>query len=188
MLQHLIKPALFLDRDGVINTRIPDAYIGRVADWEPSPHLGEALALLSDLAGRIVVVTNQAGIGKGLVGADEVDAVHRHMVQFIGDAGGRIDRVYTCPHRKEARCRCRKPRTGMAFQALADYPDIDFRNSIMVGDSLTDIQFGRTLGMTTVLIEGKPEDAADLARAKVDFRFERLIDFARAWHLNTIIL
>ncbi len=181
MLQHLHKPTLFLDRDGVLNTRIPFEYIARVSDWQPVPGLGQAMQVLAGLAGRMVVVTNQAGVGKGLMAMADVDAVHRHMEGVVRDAGGRIDRVYTCPHLKEDNCGCRKPATGMAYQAKSDFPDIVFQNSIMVGDSLSDMQFGWALGMVTVLIEGKTEEADLLQSARVDLRFPGLPDFAAYW-------
>ena len=95
------------------------------------------------------------------------------------DRCGRIDRAYYCPHRSDAGCGCRKPAPGMALQAQADFPDIDFQQAWMVGDSASDIEFGRTLGLRTVLIEGKTEDTARLNALKVDFRFPSLLAFAQ---------
>jgi len=184
MLKHGIKPTLFLDRDGVLNMRIPGAYVGRADYWIPAPGLGEAMALLSATFGRIVVVTNQAGVGKGLMSMADLNAVHAYMLSFVQEAGGRIDRVYACPHRKDEECACRKPATGMALQAQADFPDIEFANSVMVGDSLSDMQFGQALGMRTVLIEGKKEEAKQLAKAAINHRYKTLLDFAINYKTN----
>lgn len=172
------KPTLFLDRDGVLNTRIPAAYIGHPDAWHPAPALQEAMAILSKAFGRVVVVTNQAGIDRGLITQEGVGAVHMHMLKVIQSGGGRIDAIFTCPHARQEGCPCRKPATGMAYQARQQFPDIIFENSFMVGDSLSDIEFGRTLGMRTVLIEGKEEEAVLLADAPVHFRYASLIEFA----------
>ena len=172
-------PSLFLDRDGVINLRTPGDYIRSPETFEPVPGLGEAMHLLAGLFGRIVVVTNQAGIGKGLMTEADLDAVHQKMQSEVEAAGGRIDKAYHCPHPPAIGCDCRKPNPGMAHQAQADFPDIQFDQSWMVGDSASDLEFGRRLGMRTVLIEGKTEDADLLATMNPDFRFASLLDFAR---------
>lgn len=172
-------PALFLDRDGVINERTPGDYVRTPEMFVPTEGLGEAMRLLSEYFGRIVVVTNQAGIGKGLMTEQDLVVVHQKMFDLVRDAGGRIDRVYHCPHTKDAGCRCRKPATGMAWKALADFPDIDFNNAWLVGDSASDIRLGRALGMHTALITGKAEEAEELASMKIDFQFGSLLHFAR---------
>lgn len=171
-------PTLFLDRDGVINMRTPGDYVRTPGMFEPTEQLGEAMRLLSACFGRIVVVTNQAGIGKGLMTERDLASVHQKMFELVAAGGGRIDRAYHCPHVKDAGCPCRKPATGMAWQALADFPEIDFENAWLVGDSASDIRFGQALGMHTVLIAGKTEEAAELAAMKVDFRFDSLFQFA----------
>ncbi len=171
--------SLFLDRDGVINCRTPGDYIRSPEAFEPVPGLGEAMHLLAGLFGRIVVVTNQAGIGKGLMTEADLAAIHQKMHEVVEAAGGRIDRAYHCPHPPAVGCDCRKPKPGMARQAQVDFSDIDFVQSWMVGDSASDLEFGLRLGMRTVLIEGKTDDEALLATMKPDFRFASLLDFAR---------
>ncbi|HNE27696.1 MAG TPA: HAD family hydrolase [Saprospiraceae bacterium] len=171
--------ALFLDRDGVLNVRPPMDYVKTAAELVPAPGVGEAVAMLSGMFDRIVVVTNQAGIGKGLMSEEDLAAVHQVLLDHIEAAGGRIDAVYYCPHRKETGCECRKPATGMARQANIQFPEIDFSHSWMVGDSASDMVFGQVLGMRTVLIEGKFEEAEILAEMTIDYRFESLLDFAR---------
>lgn len=172
------KPSLFLDRDGVINRRIPGDYVRRPEDFVFETGVLEALQQLNHHFGRIVVVTNQAGIEKGLFADADLAAVHQSMLAEVEAGGGRIDRAYHCPHRSEAGCSCRKPATGMALQAQADFPDINFQNAWMVGDSLSDMQFGQALGMKTALIAGKNEEAEALAVFPVDGRFDSLLAFA----------
>lgn len=182
------KTALFLDRDGVLNVRIPGDYVKHPEDFEPVAGLAEALRLLRPHFDPMVVVTNQAGIGKGLMRVEELDAVHHRLLLLAEAAGGPIDKIYYCPHRAEEGCPCRKPATGMAWQALADFPDISLEKSWMVGDSASDMAFARALGLRAVLIEGKTEETAQMSTLKVDYRFPSLLAFAR-WYaapLNTI--
>lgn len=174
-----VLPALFLDRDGVINRRLPDAYVTNPAAFELEPGAAEALALLASFFAPIVVVTNQAGIGKGLMSENDLSRVHEKMLALAAAAGGRIDRVYYCPHRSDAGCACRKPATGMALQARVDFPEIVFENAWMVGDSASDMALGKTLGMHTALIHGKEEEAEALASVVVNQRFDSLLAFAR---------
>ncbi len=170
---------LFLDRDGVINVRTPGEYVKTPNEFEPTEGLEEAMRLLAGKFGRIVVVTNQAGIGKGIMSTLDLHAVHQKMRSIVEAAGGRIDRVYHCPHRADAGCTCRKPATGMAWVALADFPDIDFEDAWMVGDSVADMAFAQTLGIRSVLIRGKIEEVTELSRMKTDFQFDSLLEFAR---------
>lgn len=181
------KPTLFLDRDGVINRRIPGDYVRHPEDFIPAKGALQAIGQLAPYFSRIVVVTNQAGIGKGLMDERDLDAVHRKMQALVYAAGGRLDGIYFCPHRPDAGCACRKPATGMALQARTDFPDIDFKNTWMVGDSASDIQLGHSLGMRTVLIDGKFEDTAALAAMSIDYRFASLLDFATSFIENTVV-
>ncbi|MBK7936187.1 MAG: HAD-IIIA family hydrolase [Lewinellaceae bacterium] len=173
------QPTLFLDRDGVINVRPIGDYVRTPEAFIATEGLGEAMRLLAGQFGRIIVVTNQAGIGKGIMTETGLSAVHYFMRETVAAAGGRIDGIYHCPHAKDAGCRCRKPATGMAWLALADFPDIDLENAWMAGDSVSDIQFGQALGLRTVQIRGKVEEAETLAAMKIDFRFDSLLHFAR---------
>ncbi|MBC7777324.1 MAG: HAD-IIIA family hydrolase [Phycisphaerae bacterium] len=171
-------PTLFLDRDGVINERTPGEYVKTPNEFQPTQGLGEAMRLFADKFGRIVVVTNQAGIGKDLMTELDLYSVHQKMHAFVEEAGGRIDRAYHCPHRPDAGCTCRKPGTGMAWLALADFPDIDFEDAWMVGDSVADMAFAQTLGIRSVLIRGKIEEVAALSKMKIDYQFDSLLEFA----------
>jgi len=170
---------LFLDRDGVINVRTPGDYVKTPQEFHPTEGLEEAMRLLAPKFGRIIVITNQAGIGKNLMTDLALHSVHQKMHAFVTEAGGRIDRVYHCPHRSEAACTCRKPATGMAWMALADFPDIDFEDAWMVGDSISDMEFAQNLGIRSVLIRGKIEEIAGLSKTKIDYQFDSLLEFAR---------
>ncbi|MCC6460980.1 MAG: HAD family hydrolase [Saprospiraceae bacterium] len=178
-------PALFLDRDGVLNERTPGDYVKHPDAFIPTAGVFEALALLNRLFGRIVVVTNQAGVGRGLMTEAQLLAVHQKMLDLTAASGGRIDRAYYCPHRSAAGCGCRKPAPGMALQAQADFPDIDFQQAWMVGDSASDIEFGQRLGMKTALITGKEEETERLAGMAIDLRFDSLLAFARHWERHS---
>jgi len=141
---------LFLDRDGVINERIWGGYVTEPDGFHFIPGVLEALSLLSNRFGKIILVTNQQGIGKGQMTEDHLGAIHKHMVEEVESQGGRIDAVYFCPDLKSKSDNCRKPGIKMALQAKADFPEIDFSKSIMVGDSDSDVEFGKNAGMFTV--------------------------------------
>ncbi|MGN0033382.1 MAG: D-glycero-alpha-D-manno-heptose-1,7-bisphosphate 7-phosphatase [Candidatus Limimorpha sp.] len=143
---------LFLDRDGVINVRIIDGYVRNIDEFRFLPGVLDALRRFSEVFGKIIIVTNQQGIGKGLMSEADVEKVHRHMKQAVEGRQGRIDAVYVCPQLKSEPDNFRKPSPKMAFMAKSDFPDIDFDRSIMVGDSDSDIEFGHNAGMHTVFI------------------------------------
>ena len=175
--------SLFLDRDGVLNRRLPGDYVRTPEGFEWLPGVREALASLAEVFGHILVVTNQQGIGKGLMSEADLAAVHEVMLREATAAGGRIDGVYHCPDLAAARPNCRKPAPALARQAQRDFPAIDFRRSVMVGDSLSDMEFGQRLGMFNVLVATKAEDAPAIAQAqaqglRLDLQVERLADFA----------
>ncbi|MBN8684322.1 MAG: HAD family hydrolase [Chitinophagales bacterium] len=172
-------PFLFLDRDGVLNVRPPGDYVKTPEAFIPVPGLAEALAQLHLVFARIFVVTNQAGIGKGLMTEADLARVHDKLQQLAAEAGVALDAIYYCPHRREEKCACRKPATGMGLQAKAAFPEINFSESWMVGDSLSDIAFGQALGMRTALIEGKAEEAEAAAAIQTEGRFPDLPAFAR---------
>lgn len=143
---------VFLDRDGVINRRIEGDYVRGWSQFEFLPGAIDAIARLTLVADRIVVVTNQAGVGKGLMSMADLDDIHARMTAMVAAGGGRIDGVFACPHTPADRCNCRKPATGLGEQARATLPDVDFARSVLVGDGTSDIAFGRALGMRTILV------------------------------------
>lgn len=143
---------LFLDRDGVINQRIFGDYVKTPDQFHFLEGVLEALKMLNPNFQRILLVTNQQGIGKGIMTTNDLFAIHEKMLSEINTHGGRIDAIYFCPELAENHPVCRKPNTGMGIQAVNEFPEIDFSKSIMVGDSLSDIEFGNRLGMRSVFI------------------------------------
>ncbi|MFI5134767.1 MAG: HAD-IIIA family hydrolase [Chitinophagales bacterium] len=143
---------LFLDRDGVINKKIENDYIRDLSQFEWLDGVKESLVKCSRLFGKIIIVSNQQGVGKGLMLMKSVEIIHNHIVKTVHDHGGRIDQIYFAPQLKEEDSPMRKPGIGMALQAKKDFPEIDFSKSIMVGDSMSDMEFGNKAGMKTVFI------------------------------------
>ena len=169
---------LFLDRDGVINRRLPGAYVRTIDEFEWLPGAAEAIARLNRLFGLTIVVTNQQGIGKGLMGEADLQRVHEHLLGELAAAGGRIDAIYHCPDLASRTPNCRKPAPAMALQAQRDFPPIDFRRAVMVGDSISDMEFGQQLGMRCVLVEGKGDKVSTLEK-KPDLICRSLEEWAR---------
>jgi len=159
------KMALFLDRDGVINKHLPDDYVKNWNEFDFLPGVLDALCLLAKLDVPILVVTNQRGVGKALMSAEDLEDIHQKMVKAVTQAGGRIDRIYSCTD-TDPDSPNRKPNPGMAIQAKNEFPEISFNYSIMIGDSDIDMAFGQRLGMRTVLIgtDGESESLLDCAK------------------------
>ncbi len=152
---------LFLDRDGVINRKIDHDYVRTKEQFEFLPGALSALNKFSTVFGRIVIVTNQRGVGRGLMTETDLRSIHAYMLQTIADAGGRIDDLYFCTDVTAEGSTHRKPAPGMALDAQKKFPEIDFSRSVIAGDAISDMEFGRNLGMKTVLISAKPPVAAD---------------------------
>lgn len=164
---------LFLDRDGVINVRIIDGYVTKIDEFEFLPGVIEAFGIFKDRFRRIIVVTNQQGVGKGIMTNEDVEMVHDYMRQEIERQDGRIDNIYFCPQLKSVPDNYRKPSPKMAYFAKNDFPEIDFSKSIMVGDMNSDVEFGKNAGMMTVFI-GDNE-----LKLTPDDRLASLYDFAK---------
>lgn len=170
---------LFLDRDGVINRRIPGGYVGSPADFELLPGVLEAIQFFSHYFQRIIIVSNQQGVGKGLITNRDVERVHEYLLEKVAQAGGHIDGVYFCPALASDNNPCRKPSSGMALQAQNNFPDITFGNTVMAGDSRSDLQFASLLNMEAVFIETEP-DRAIIPPEMYSFKFPSLLAFAHA--------
>ncbi len=167
---------LFIDRDGVINH---EKHLGYILHWQEFVFyegVPKAMNILDDFFDVIVMVTNQKGIGKGLMSVQDLDAIHNNMIETVETAGGRIDRIYYCSD-LDNNSPNRKPNAGMAFQAKKDFPSIDFAKSIMVGNKLSDMGFGRNAGMHTVFVATtNPE--TPYPHSDIDLRFNNLLHFA----------
>jgi D-glycero-D-manno-heptose 1,7-bisphosphate phosphatase len=146
----VVRPAVFLDRDGVLNEDCP-GYVTRQADFRLLPGVLEALALLAQLPVAIVVVTNQSAVGRGQMTRAALDDIHAWLCATVAAAGGRIDAVYVCPHCPWDGCACRKPTPGLLYQAAADW-HLDLPRSYFIGDALTDVEAARKAGCRSVLV------------------------------------
>lgn len=167
--------ALFLDRDGVINKRLIGDYVKNPDEFSFIKGVPEAIAQLSKIFGLIIIVTNQQGIGKELMTEEELRIIHDIMVSGIQEAGGRINKIYHSPQLERDDHPLRKPNTGMALQAQQDFHEIDFEKSVMVGDGLHDMEFGRRLGMVRVFISPESDTSNE---GLYDFHFKSLSAFA----------
>lgn len=141
---------VFLDRDGVVTVESGD-YVTSAAALTLLPGAPEAIVRLNAAGWRVVVVTNQAGVGRGHLSIEQLETIHAHLRDTIRGAGGDLDAVYACPHRPEDGCDCRKPKSGLLRGAAADLR-LDLAHSFMVGDSPRDIAAGHAAGCTTVLV------------------------------------
>jgi len=157
-----MRPAIFLDRDGVIIENQPQ-YVRAWSDVQLFPAAIQALARLKDSPYRIVIVTNQSAIGRGLISLATADAINRRLLDVIQKAGGRVDGVYLCPHAPTDACECRKPQPGLLLQAAREL-NIDLPRSWMIGDAVSDVQAGYSAGagFLALLRTGRGADQAKL--------------------------
>ncbi len=169
---------LFLDRDGVLNLEKNNDYI---LNWEEFIFYENTLAampLLNNCFNKIVITTNQKGIGKGVMTLNDLTTIHQNMLSAIELEGGKIDQVYFCSDMADDSPN-RKPQPGMAFQAKQDYPEIDFTKSIMVGNRMSDMHFGRNAGIHTVFV-ATTHPEVPFPNPQIDLRFADLFAFATA--------
>lgn len=148
---------VLLDRDGVINRKPPEgSYVAHWRDFELLPGADIAIAALNRSGRRVLVVSNQRGIALGLYNRSDVDETHDQLQNRLRDCGAHIDAFYYCPHDKD-QCDCRKPGTGLFNRALRDFPDLAMLRGLVIGDSLSDIEFARNLGLPGIFIRGDIE-------------------------------
>ena len=167
---------LFLDRDGVINENIDESYVTHPGEFQFLPGAKEAIRDLSSIFGKIIIVTNQRGIGKGLMDHQALSDIHQYMIDELEEAGGMIDALYYCPIVDDNHFE-RKPNPGMPLDAAHMYPEIDFSKAIMVGDKISDMQLGRNIGAYTVMITSS-QSGGVTEHPDVDMRLDSLRDFA----------
>ncbi len=169
---------LFLDRDGVINYEIQGTYVKNWDEFIFYPNAPENIAYFNSRFKRILLATNQRGITKGLMSMEDLEEIHLNMIKTIGEKGGRIDRIYFCVD-AESSSPCRKPNPGMAFQAASDFPEIDLKKSLMVGNNLSDMLFGKNAGMKTVFLK-TTDPEREIPHADIDLHYNDLAEFASA--------
>ena len=141
---------VILDRDGTIN-QDSDNYIKSPLEWKPIPGSLEAIARLTQGGWRIVVATNQAGIARGLFDMATLNAIHAEMHRAVGQAGGRIDAVFFCPHAADSKCECRKPKPGLLHE-IASRLGVELDDVPMIGDSLRDLEAAVAAGAKPCLV------------------------------------
>ncbi len=169
---------LFLDRDGVINVKKETGYVSSCDEFIFCDGALEAIGLCSAHFGKIIVVTNQRGVGRNIMTETDLTTIHEHMCTHVEREGGRIHKIYSCTAVEDIHTH-RKPNIGMAQDALREFPDIDFSKSVMIGDSHTDMEFGKNIGMHTIFITPEHSEI-ELPHPKIDSIFDSLVSFAKA--------
>jgi D-glycero-D-manno-heptose 1,7-bisphosphate phosphatase len=159
-----VYPAIFLDRDGVIIENRPD-YVRRWEDVHFYPQALEALASIRNSRYKIVIVTNQSPVGRGLISLETVMKIQQRIVETITLHGGRIDGSFICPHAPQDHCECRKPKPGLFYQA-AEALNLDLGASYLIGDALSDVLAGQAAGLAQVVMvrTGRGADQENLSR------------------------
>ena len=146
---------LFLDRDGVINVKLDGQYVKNTDEFEFMIGAEMAISKLSKIFNRILIVTNQQGIAKGIMSDKDLGVLHNYMLFELKKNGGLIDKIYYCPHFASENCNCRKPNPGMIQQAIIDFPEIKVKDSYLIGDSDTDILAGNKMGLITIKVDNE---------------------------------
>ena len=168
---------LFLDRDGVINIESVGSYITNWSEFNFHDGALDALRSLGRVFGHVVVVSNQRGVGRGIMSMEALREINTNMRMVVAEHGGRIDKVYSCTASTDDD-RNRKPNTGMGLQAQEDFPVIDFKRCIMVGNSHSDMEFGKRLSMHTVFLTTKHEPV-ELPNDLIDEQYTSLQAWAK---------
>lgn len=170
--------AVFLDRDGVINEKMPEGkYVAKVTDFRILPGVAEGIARLNRAGILVLLVSNQRGVALGSMTLQDVENIHRALNAELQQSGAHLDGIYFCPHDKDS-CTCRKPLPGLFRQAQQKFPAISVEASVMIGDSASDIEFGRRLGMRTVWIMGDSENRKpgwETAEQLADYKADSLL-------------
>lgn len=178
-----MNKAIFLDRDGVLIHNRRD-YVLSLDQMIPYRFMSKALALLSRSTYRILILTNQSAIGRGMTTRKAVDDINTSLLNIISSQGGRIDKVYICPHTPAENCACRKPQPGMILQAKNDF-DLDLVNSWLVGDAFSDLQAGVHGGVGNLVLLQTGRGNQQKQKFHIDFaqinylQFKNIFDFAK---------
>ena len=146
-----LQRVVFLDRDGVINKKLEGDYVKSYDEFIFLPGAIDAIKKIKQKGLMVIIITNQSGIGRGIMSEDALIKLHGQMLAEMEKEGARIDAIYYCPHSPDNGCNCRKPKDGLFKQALMDF-DIDIKNSWMIGDEQKDIEAGEKAGCKTYLL------------------------------------
>lgn len=177
-----MEKCIFLDRDGNINVEVD--YLHKPEDFRFEKNADKAIKIFNDMGYKVIVITNQSGVARGYYTEEDVVKLHEYMDGLLKDIGAKVDAYYYCPHHPEkgigkykTDCKCRKPELGMFLQAKEEF-DVDFENSMIVGDKLSDVEAGLRLGMKSILVRtghGKKEEQKVYFNC---FIYDSLYDFA----------
>lgn len=168
---------LFIDRDGVVNNEKRLDYIHTWDEFRFYEGVKEAFKIFNKKFGIIIMVTNQRGVAKGLTKLKDLEIIHKNMIDEIEDKEGRIDKIYFCIDMESEN---RKPNPGMGLQAIRDFPDIDLSKSVMIGNTLSDMQFGRNLGVAINIFLPTTNKDVTIDNDDVDLVYTDLISVAKA--------
>ena len=173
------RPMIFLDRDGTVNADVGHVY--RVEDWLFLDGSIEAMLLLQKHGYTLSITTNQSGIARGMYTSDDVAILHDHMCEQLARAGITIEAIAICPHGPEDACGCRKPAPGLAEQIRESVDfTIDTGRSWMIGDKISDLEFGRAIGVRTALLKSAYWSIEQLSATRADVRCDSLLQAAEA--------
>jgi D-glycero-D-manno-heptose 1,7-bisphosphate phosphatase len=149
---------VFLDRDGVMNEKAPAGeYVYDCEHFHPLRGMETAIALLNNSGRKVIVITNQRGVALGLYRLHDLEQLHAHIQKHLANFGARVDAFYVCPHENN-QCNCRKPKTGLLEMAFRDFPEARQNSSILIGDSLSDIQAARNFEIRSILLQRQCSD------------------------------
>jgi len=160
-----MEKIVFLDRDGVINKNRND-YVKTWDEFEFLPNVKKGIKLLNDSGFRVIIITNQSVVGRGIITEKALNEIHEKMLKELNECGCRIEKIYYCPHAPSDNCDCRKPKPGMLLKAADDF-DLDLKECHFIGDSKTDEEAGKTVGCKTYLVS-ENRNLLDIARAIVE--------------------
>ena len=171
-----MNKAIFLDRDGVLN--VDSGYVYKVKDFEVIEGVYESLKFFTKLGFKLIVITNQSGIGRGLYSEDDFSTLNRHMLALFKKSSIEITDTFYCPHAPSDNCLCRKPKTGLIDLAVSMY-NIDRSESYLVGDKLSDIQAGEDAGLAKSFLVGV--ENGNLNAVNRGLIFDNLLEITKRW-------
>jgi histidinol-phosphate phosphatase family protein len=171
--------ALFLDRDGVINDEVFMGYINKWDEFKFIRGVKEAIKKFTENFGYIFIVTNQRGVSKGITKLADLETIHKNLLEEITSAGGNITKIYFCCDMDNSSPN-RKPNPGMGLQAKKDFPGVEFTKSIMIGNTITDMEFGRNLGIAINIFIPSTHPHLGVQHPMVDLVFPDLLSVSKA--------
>ena len=170
---------LFLDRDGVINNEKHSDYINTWEEFEFFPGVKEAIKKFTEKFHNIFIITNQRGVAKGLTKLKDLELIHKNLNDEVAAAGGKITKIYFCCDMEDA-SKNRKPNPGMGLQAKKDFPEVDFSKSVMIGNTISDMEFGRNLGIAINIFLPSTHTYLGVQHPMVDLVFPDLLSVSKA--------